>query len=104
LGGRGKKDGKGDAMNWWQVVIIIVAWDCVRLILQAIVNKWWLRKNKGIVWQEEKKFKQANPACRDPEGRDRCPHCDSYNVKYSNYEWFCLDCGEQWDQYGQDTK
>lgn len=33
-----------------------------------------------------------------------CPHCDSYNVGYSNYEWFCLDCGEQWDQYGQDTK
>lgn len=36
--------------------------------------------------------------------RDQCPHCNSINVEYSNYEWFCLDCGEQWDQYGQDTK
>lgn len=35
---------------------------------------------------------------------DQCPHCESYNVEYSNCEWFCLDCGEQWDQYGQDTK
>ena len=35
---------------------------------------------------------------------DQCPHCDSYNVEYSNYGWFCRDCDEQWDQYGQDTK
>jgi len=38
------------------------------------------------------------------EGHDQCPHCGSPNVEYSNYEWFCPDCGEQWDQYGQDTK
>lgn len=54
--------------------------------------------------QQKKRLKQANPACRDSKGRDRCPHCGSYNVEYSNYEWSCLDCGEQWDQYGQDTK
>lgn len=91
-------------MQWWHIVIIIIVWDCARLMLQAIVNKWWLRKNKGIVWQEERKFKQANPVCRDSKGRDQCPHCGSPNVECSNYEWFCPDCGEQWDQYGQDTK
>ena len=46
------------------------------------------------------------------ETYEQCPHCDSYNVECVNiapkglhsYEWHCLDCGEQWDQYGQDTK
>lgn len=36
--------------------------------------------------------------------KDKCPHCESTNVEYSNYEWFCNNCGEQWDQHGQDTK
>jgi len=34
----------------------------------------------------------------------KCPHCGSKNVEYAHHEWFCLDCGEQWDQYLQNTK
>jgi len=30
--------------------------------------------------QQSKKLEQANTACQDSKGRDRCPHCDSYNV------------------------
>lgn len=63
-----------------------------------------IKQNKMSKDTTRKKLKQANPACRDSKGRDQCPHCGSPNVEYSNYEWFCPDCGKQWDQYGQDTK
>lgn len=33
-------------MKWWQIIILIIIWDCVRLILQAMVNKWWLKRRK----------------------------------------------------------
>ena len=34
----------------------------------------------------------------------KCPHCESSNVEYFNYEWFCMDCDEQWNATGEDTK
>lgn len=42
----------------------------------------------------------------------QCPHCDSTDVECVNnapkglfsYEWFCNNCDEQWNQYGEDTK
>ncbi len=39
-----------------------------------------------------------------PQKQDECPHCGSTKVEYSNYEWFCMDCDEQWDSAGEDTK
>lgn len=33
-----------------------------------------------------------------------CPYCESRDIEYSNYEWFCNACGEEWDRWGQDTK
>jgi len=35
--------------NWLLILIVIVAWDLIRMFLQAVVNKWyfkwWLNKN-----------------------------------------------------------
>lgn len=33
-------------MKWWQIIVLIIVWDCIRLILQAMVNKWWMKKKK----------------------------------------------------------
>ena len=33
-------------MKWWEILLLIVAWDCIRMILQAIVNKWWMGRNQ----------------------------------------------------------
>lgn len=41
---------------------------------------------------------------------EQCPKCQSDNIMerrgmlHDYCGFVCLNCGEQWDQYGQDTK
>jgi len=46
-------------MRWWQVLLVIVAWDCIRLFLQAVVNKWWLRLGKTEIQGRSKNEKRS---------------------------------------------
>lgn len=52
--------------------------------------------------REEKRNSQ--PKIESEGAKMNCIHCGSENVEYSNYKWFCNNCDEQWDRWGQDTK